>query len=144
MGKRVRTETAGKLELKMTSMVDVVFLLLIFFMVTLSVPRPEGMLIAKRGAAPEPPPVPGPGIPPPRPEDLSLRIKMENGVVRRYINSLPMNSDDRMLSYLRQCRKADESGRAVLFCDDGVPYGELVRVMDVAQLARIRVAFGDL
>ena len=44
---KVRAELQEKLELKMTPMIDVVFLLLIFFIVTLQIPREEAMIEAE-------------------------------------------------------------------------------------------------
>jgi len=133
-----------KLELKMTAMIDVVFLLLAFFLV-LPIPRKEVVIetLMPRG----------------REtgqnetqlelekefEDIAIFIRIDElGTVRKFVNDQRMLTPGEMLSRLRAFQKMNEDARVIITCDDDVPYQDFFEVISVADLAHLKVAFADV
>lgn len=140
-----RAKDGAKLELQMTSMIDVVFLLLIFFIVTLAIPKDEAMIetTLRGGESGElVPPSPGPSQDFP---DVVLRISRdESGNVKKYIRNTPMPNDGVLLGYLKEFRELYPDGRVVISCADKVPYKELVSAISLTRIADLTIAFADL
>jgi len=135
-----------KLELKMTSMIDVVFLLLIFFIVTLQIPKPEAMIETELPKAKGPGQVKVEDVPPPEEdfEDIRLIVyKDKTGTVQRYVNEMMVRTDGQLFSQLKQMKEIYENGRVVVVCADDVPYKHLILAISIVQNAGLPIAFGD-
>lgn len=140
-----RAQGKEKLELQMTSMIDVVFLLLIFFIVTLAIPKEEAMIVTTLRGLEEPGPGPLPPVPPKEFDDVVLLItRDEFGGVKRYMRNTPMLNDGMLLSYMRGFRELYPDGRVIIQCTDKVPYKELVSTIGLAQVADLKIGFADL
>jgi len=136
-----------KLELKMTGMVDVVFHLLIFFIVTLRIPREEGMIET------ELPRAKGTGevsaVQEQRRqefEDVLLHIARDpqSGRVRTYVSNQLMRTPEQLLGRLKLFHDLNEQGRVVVKCEDDVPYQHLVEAISLVRAAGLPMAFADL
>mgnify|MGYP006293725151 CR=1 FL=1 len=143
-----RTES-GKLELKMTSMIDVVFLLLIFFIVTLEVPRPErvipGRLESPQSSSDEvdpDPPAPAPRV---EFEDiwLSIRRDPESGSVETYVQRQRILNHAHLRGKLRRYRRLHEDSRVVVDCEEDVPYRHFVKTISFVRQSGLRMAFSN-
>ena len=138
-------QEAERIEIKMTSMIDMVFLLLIFFIVTLQYPREEGMIETRLPSAESVGEVTTPDERPEEFEDIILRItKGPAGNVRKYVQGTHMLNDMVLLGRLEALRTLHENGRVVIQCQDDVPYEELVNAISLVQIARLKIAFADL
>ena len=141
---------SGKLELQMTSMIDVVFLLLIFFMVTLRIPEPEGMI---ETALPK---AKGTGSATTEEEDdrkefedIMLDLvwnsnKPGQDKTEVYVNRTRMLSTSMTYSRLKMMSEIYEDGRVVVRCQNKVPYKNLVEAISLVQEAKLPMAFADL
>jgi len=137
-------DTEGKLELKMTSMIDVVFLLLIFFIVTLRIQKPEAMIEARlEKAAVSKEPGEGPG----RGDDFTaiklILSRLPGGVVMREINTMRFPRDADLYRFLARMKDQSDEGKVLVVCADDVPYGDLVRTIGVIQQAGLPIDFPD-
>ena len=142
----VPPELDDKLELKMTSMIDCVFLLLIFFIASLKIPRDEAMIETMipqakgTGQVTVEKPVEGPEF-----GDIVLRIVVdEAGNARKYLGDQWMIGPGQMLGMLESFRKLNEKGRVVIQCGDDVPYKDLIEAISVVQLANLKISFANL
>jgi len=134
-----------KIDLQMTPMIDVVFQLLIFFMLTLQLPKTEGMIETMLPTAPGPEEK-GPGPPPPPSpfSDIVLTLtRQPNGAVARTLNAMPVRSDRQLESHLAKMKDVYSDGRIIIACDGDVPYGHLVRTMSVVQRTGMTMAFSE-
>ncbi len=134
-----------KIELKMTAMIDVVFLLLIFFIVTLQIPKEEALI---ETALPE------------KEEkqegqeeeqerlaefqDVMLALRKERGGVQTYVNNQPVPSLKLLIARLQTFSELNPEGRVVIDCADDVPYEALVRAINAAQIAELGISFANL
>ena len=135
-----------KLELKMTSMIDVVFLLLIFFIVTLQIPEEEAMI---ETTLPEKETKDEAQKQQEREreaefEDVMLALRKEQGSVQTYVNNQPIPSLKLLINRLQTFRELNPEGRVVIDCADDVPYQALVRAINAAQIAELDIAFANL
>ena len=145
---RMREPENGKLELKMTSMIDVVFLLLIFFLVTLSIPREEGAIETTLARAPSE----LDGRVPPEVEDKQKELpdvllhisRTAAGRVRKELNMQPVLNDGMLLERLTALREASPDGCVVIHCNADVPYAEMVNAIGIVQMARLKIAIAGL
>jgi biopolymer transport protein ExbD len=136
----------AKLELNMTSMIDVVFQLLIFFLVTLHIPDEEQMIQTDM------PKARGPGAATSVAEeqnleefeDILLTIAMVNKQPKTYVAGQWMPTDNMLLGRLEMFRNLNEKGRVVISCQPEVPYVRLVRAISVVQQAKLSLAFANL
>lgn len=136
-----------ELELRMTSMIDVVFLLLIFFIVTLQIPEQEAMIET------ELPQATGPGKSTAEEEQereefedilLTLRKDPSTGKVKTFVSGQWMTTPGRLARRLTMFRNINENGRVVVRCQDKVPYKDLVMAISVVQSVELPMAFADL
>ncbi len=137
-----------ELELKMTSMIDVVFLLLIFFLVTLKIPKEEAFIETRLPEAKGAGQVTAPEEEKDRQEfqdiKLSLRKDPTSGKVKTYVGGQRMRGPGQLASRLKMFRKIKDDGRVVVQCGDGVPYKDLVEAISVVQAIQLPLAFGNL
>lgn len=124
-----------ELEIKMTPMIDVVFLLLVFFVWTASFNIVENSLNAELTSqlgeteiqSDEPPP----------------EIDFDEIVIRIFwgdnptwtINDLPMESYDELKSRLQRIAKVKNDASLIIHPESNVPLGEVINVFDSSQLA---------
>jgi biopolymer transport protein ExbD len=136
-----------ELELKMTSMIDVVFLLLIFFIVTLQIPKQEAMIETELPQASGPSPNEAVDEEPPEEfEDILLTLQKDpnTGQVKTYVSGQWMMTPGQLASRLTMFRNINDSGRVVIRCQDEVPYKELVMAISIVQSVELPMAFADL
>jgi len=134
--------TPNKIDLQMTPMIDVVFQLLIFFILTLQLPKTEGMIETMLPTAPGPE-VNGPELASPFSDIILTLTRQPNGAVARTLNAMPVRSDRQLESHLAKMKDVYSDGRIVIACDGAVPYGHLVRTMSVVQRTGMTMAFSE-
>ena len=135
----------GGLELRMTSMIDVVFLLLIFFIVTLNIPREEAMIETELPKGKESGETVAPDLLAAEFDDIRVILDVDEfGQVSKYLNDQRMLTAGQMLGRLKAFRELNEQGRVVISCHDDVPYENLVEVISVAHISGLSIAFADL
>jgi biopolymer transport protein ExbD len=136
-----------ELELKMTSMIDVVFLLLIFFIVTLQIPPQEALIET------ELPQATGPGQATAEDEQereefedilLTIRKDANTGRTKTFVSGQWMTTPGRLARRLMMFRNINENGRVVIRCGDDVAYKELVMAISVVQNVELPMAFAGL
>ncbi|MBS3762930.1 MAG: biopolymer transporter ExbD [Planctomycetes bacterium] len=133
------------LKIEMTPMIDVVFLLLIFFIVNLAIPEPEGTIATQQSH-----PGPGPGPKPPdqieefAPINLYLSWDAENKQVQRSVNNLAVPEDSALLAKLHYLAEINEKGRVLLSCDDEVPYQHIVGTVGIIKQSGLQMQFVNL
>ncbi len=135
------------LELKMTSMIDVVFLLLIFFIVTLKIPRKEGMIETR---------LPEPTVDPDggnggrtidkefEPIVLKLRKSKSTGDVETYVGDVQIRSSRQLANHLQRFKALEQDKRVVLDCGDRVPYKNIVEAISVIRAVEMPMAFKNV
>jgi len=135
-----------KIELKMTAMIDMVFLLLIFFIVTLRIPKEEFMIETELPRAKGAGQVEGEDILREEFDDIMLSIVKEPGTghVRTYVNNQWMMNPAQLRARLEFFKGVNERGRVVVQCADDVPYENLVEAISVVQIVELPMAFADL
>lgn len=140
------TQDEDELELKMTSMIDVVFLLLIFFIVTLRIPEEEAMIETELPQAAGPGQQTGTTEEREEFEDILLTLRKDDttGQVKTYVSGQWMMSPEQLASRLKMFRNINENGRVVVRCQDEVPYKELVEAISIVQYVELPMAFADL
>ena len=145
MKPQARATQEDGLKLKMTSMIDVVFLLLVFFLVTLQIPRSEGMIEAKlRPVSPDVVQKTTRGTSAMF-DDITLRISRSvSGRIVRTLDGLPVRDDHMLLSHLHELRSLHPDGRVVVWCGGDVPYGAVVDSISIVKTAGLKIDFGGL
>lgn len=137
-----------ELELKMTSMIDVVFLLLIFFIVTLKIPKKEAFIETRLPEAKGVGEVEAPEEETDKQEfqDIKLMIRDDpnDEWAKVYVGGQRMRSPGELATRLKMFRKIKEDGRVVVQCGDAVPYQDLVKAISVVQAIQLPMAFGGL
>jgi biopolymer transport protein ExbD len=131
----VRTREASSLGVNMTSMIDVVFLLLIFFLCTANFQTLEELLPATLRA-------PGttadlPAVP--ELEDLEevvIRITQPRGRPRWEINGTAYDEWNRVRAILAELARIHAAVPVILDVDREVPLGQMIDVYDACRLAR--------
>ncbi|MES1944331.1 biopolymer transport protein ExbD/TolR [Salinisphaera sp. PC39] len=119
-------------QLNLTSLIDVVFLLLIFFMVTTTFVPHAGLQLRLPEAAATPAETEG------RPLDVSI-----DAADRIYVDGEPVRSEPAALRARLSARAGDDAGRGVRIRADGrASHQAVVSVMDAAAalgLARVEI-----
>lgn len=125
------------LEIRMTPMIDVVFLLLVFFVWTASFHLLEDTLpttlSAQLGQAKN------------QPEKLPPEIEFDEIVIRIFqqgplvitLNGLPMADVGEFEQRLQKIAEIQRGSIVILHPESNVPLGEIINVFDVAQLAGV-------
>ena len=128
--------TRGDLEISMTPMIDVVFLLLVFFVWTASFQVVENMLptslltVAGTKATELAAPAPDLDF-----DEIVIRLIWEGRALRWQINNLRVASLEEVRSRLDQIAAIRQSATVILHPDQEVPIGDVVDVYDQARLA---------
>jgi biopolymer transport protein ExbD len=121
-----------KTELQLAPMIDIVFLLLIFFLITWSYARFETELdisvpAAEQGATPE--------------RQVGEIIVNVNAAGEIFVNSVKQ-TDAELLEKLNRLVRFRDNQAVILRGDGAVPYDQIVKVLDICYSAKIRnVAF---
>ena len=124
---RFRQETEEDYSLQLTPLVDVVFLLLIFFMVStafidftrrLDIQLPE----AKAAQVME------------KVKSFVIEMSVDKKIV---LNGDPVTMDN-LESKLKEAMKTASRGSAIIKADKRLPYGNVVKVMGIVKDAKIR------
>lgn len=122
-----------ELEIKMTPMIDIVFLLLVFFVWTASFHVLEDSLptnlTSQLGEAESSEPLPEIEY-----DEIVIRIFWEAGPVWT-LNDLPLESHQELQSRLRAIHEIKNDTNVIIHPEKSVPMGEVIDVFDVAQLA---------
>ena len=120
--------------LAMTPMIDVVFLLLIFFVCTSSFEQVEQILPAdlliSAGS-----PIEAPIQPPTDLEQLVLKGRHVQGGTNWSVNDTPCPTLATLQATLRALADIDRSLPVILDADGGVPLGDLIDVYDLSRTA---------
>ncbi len=136
-----------KMDLQMTSMIDVVFLLLIFFIVTLQIPEPEVMIETDLPRAE------GTGDHEAETdedveefEDLRLQLVWNETAERTEIrlNEQRIPGQSHLLGRLRMAHRMYPDGRVIIIADDDVSYDDLIQTISTVQMTDLPMAFADL
>jgi len=132
----IHRERRADLDVKMTPMIDVVFLLLVFFIWTSSFHIAErvlpGSVSALRGSEPV-----DPAAPPPPEEDFDdvvIRILWSGGEPAWKVNGAPVESLDQIRTALAGIAKIKPDAPVILHPDPEVPLGHVIDVYDAARL----------
>lgn len=155
--KPVVAQDSEKTELQMTSMIDVVFLLLIFFIVTLRIPPDEGTLQA---AVPKAKGIGKTKAPEEDPEkdfnDIRVMVRysaqneqmlvaVDNQQVYITKNELGDYNFDSLYARLKSKYQYNSNARVVIDCGDQVPYIGLIGALNATQGAGFRkISFANI
>ena len=125
----------------MTPMIDIVFLLLVFFVWTYSFQAIERMLPSRLSADWG---SQRPSIPTPTPEDdfeqLVIRIGWDGMQARWRLNDAEVQSLEQLRDSLRTIHEIHAETRVVLDPDDAVPLGHVIQLLDLTRL----IGFGKV
>ena len=125
------------LEVAMTPMIDVVFLLLVFFIWTASFQIPEQSLSSSIAA---PPVGQGAAIETPLAaeddfDQVVVRVVADGEAVRWRVNDQPVDNRRQLRSRLAAIASVRRTAPVVLHPDSDVPLGAVIATYDVARLA---------
>src|SRR5262245_57706680 len=131
------THRRSGMDIQMTPMIDVVFLLLVFFVWTasfqvaeFSLPSSVSMSTGGGGTV-------NPDLPPPPEADFQkivVRIAWVDGRPAWRINEQPMNSLDQVRIQFDRIAAIKRDTPVILHPDAGVPLGDVIDVFDLARL----------
>ncbi len=130
------TDRRGDLEIKMTPMIDVVFLLLVFFIWTASFQVVEHVLPSRLSEMAGSRPV-DQDVPPPVEEDFDkvvLRVRWDNDKPAWRINQIDMKSLQQVRSRLEAIASVKRDAPVVLHPDKEVPLGHVIDLYDLTRL----------
>jgi biopolymer transport protein ExbD len=121
----------------MTPMIDVVFLLLIFFLTTSSFQRLEQMLPSAvsaassdqaAGTAPLVEPTEAFEI-----RDTVIKIQLEDGRIRYRLNGQPIDAIDVLSQRIAAITRIRSDAPIIIEPEDAVPAGQAIRIYDLAK-----------
>jgi biopolymer transport protein ExbD len=127
----------SELEIKMTPMIDVVFLLLIFFVWTASFQKVEYVLPSNLASVVGAAPAQSQDVPPPPEEDFDqvvIRIQWQNGKPLWKVNDLVVTSLQQVRRRLETIARIQRDSPIILHPDPVVPLGTVIDVYDVTRL----------
>lgn len=121
----------------MTPMIDVVFLLLIFFLTTASFQKLEKQLPAASASQPEAAPN-GTAPQPTESEvadfnDIVIKLSMANNVVRYTLQSNAVAGFEELVQRLQTILRIRQDVPVIIDPDNSVPAGEAIRVYDMVR-----------
>lgn len=126
----------------MTPMIDVVFLLLVFFLASTSFQKVEHTLpgavttaAASAGNAVAVPPPPERDF-----DEVIIRIRRQ-GTPRYQINEVPLDSLAQVDGYLQQLAQLHRQAPVIVDPEEDVPLGDAIQVYDVGRRHGFTVAF---
>jgi len=123
------------LEVKMTPMIDVVFLLLVFFVWTSSFQRPEQLLattLASVGSSNESLDV---EPPPPDLDRIMIEVHWQQSRPAWSIYDRPLANLSEVAAVLRAAADVDNGLPVILVVDGDVPMGDVINVYDLSRAA---------
>jgi biopolymer transport protein ExbD len=132
----ILTDRRGPVDVKMTPMIDVVFLLLVFFIWTASFQIVEYVLpsnlLAVAGEAADPS-----DVPPPETDfdQIVVRILWTGSAVAWQVNDVPLTSLGQVKDTLEQIAQIKRDAPLILHPDPDVPLGDVIDVYDISRLA---------
>lgn len=142
------TERRGPLDVKMTPMIDVVFLLLVFFVWTASFQIVEQVLPSNLSEATSGEVI-DPNTPPP-PEadflDVVVRILWVDGAATWQVNDELIERLDDVERKLNAIYGANSEAPVTIHPDADTPLGDVVQVYDISRrvgFAKVRLAVAD-
>lgn len=108
----------------MSSMTDIIFLLLIFFMLTSTIVAPNAIkvLLPEGKAQTQAKPL------------ARVTIDKELNLFVQWDKDEPMQIEglEELTAFLFECREKDEEMYIALYADVSIPYGEVVKVLNIA------------
>ncbi len=130
------TDRREEVEIKMTPMIDVVFLLLVFFIWTSSFRIAEQVLPSSLTA------VAGtetaePDQPPPPEEDFDrivIRVVRMNGQIAWRINDVPVSNLEQVRTRLQAVAQIKRDAPVILHPDPEIPLGSVIDIYDITRL----------
>lgn len=123
---RFRIETS----FNMASMTDVIFLLLIFFMITSTIVVPNSIQVLLPRSQQHAPVKPVTRVT--IDKDLNYYVAHANETERQVMF-------EEITPFLQSAYSADPDIFVALYADESIPYGEIVRVLDIANQNRFRM-----
>lgn len=123
-----RTKTIGVFS--MSSMTDIIFLLLIFFMLTSTIVAPNAIKVSLPQAKGRVQSQPMARVT--IKADLTYYAQWDKEDVRRV-------QEDELYTFLAECSAKDPEMFVALYADESVPYSEVVKVLDIANENKYRV-----
>ena len=128
----------GEMDSTMTPMIDVVFLLLIFFvwtanfqLVELILPSNLSVAAGSQISTPDQPPPPEADF-----DDVVIHIAWTGAAPAWEINDVPVGSLDEVRQRLRAIAAIKQDAPVILFPDAEVPLGDVIDVYDISRLER--------
>lgn len=120
----IRARKRNRPTINITSLIDVMFLLLIFFMVSTTFAEHPGIKLELPTAS---------TAEPSKLEPLTLTINKEG---KMFLNESPIQEEALQRALRKAATKPDAT--LVLKADKGVPYGFVIRAMDISRQSGIR------
>ena len=133
----VQTGAATDIDSAMTPMIDVVFLLLVFFVWTASFQIIEQVMPSELSQAAGSDPVENVDVPDP-PADLDnlvIRIKIENEVPTWFVSDQPLANLDAVKQQLTAIAQISTDAPVILYPDQDVPLEHIVNAWDAAKVS---------
>lgn len=132
------------IEIMMAPMIDVIFLLLVFFLATSSFQIPEKLLptgvseiSAPTGQSDRPPPEPNPDAI----EQVIIKGLLANGRTTWLLNNIPLTDVPQVQERLRALSQVQPDVPVIIDPDGKVPVGEVVAVYDAARAVGLSRVF---
>lgn len=131
----IYTDRREELDVKMTPMIDVVFLLLIFFVWTASFQMVEYMLPSQLSVAVGSADTDLLETPPPELDfdDVVVRIRQVGGVAKWTVNDTDIASESQLSELLARIADIRSEAPVIVHPDQDVPLGEVIHVYDIAK-----------
>ena len=124
-----KPKTKRKVSINITSLIDVVFLLLIFFMVTSTFLEQPGLKLDLPTAKSDEREMKK------KKEELTVYLTTDDGL---YLNDSRIEKDS-LMTKLQQELIASEDSSLVLKADKDVSHGEVIEVMDIAKRSGVKI-----
>ena len=131
------TDRRGPVDVKMTPMIDVVFLLLVFFIWTASFQIVEYVLPSHLLAIAGSEATDTSTVPPPETDfdEIIVRILWTGSAATWQVNDVPMTSLGQVKAALERIAQIKRDAPLILHPDPDVPLGDVIDVYDISRLA---------
>ena len=123
-GKKKERNKGDDANLEMTPMIDVVFQLLIFFIVTL---KPQDLLSSLEALRPAPDSAPKPQVN----EPTTIQINHQNGFFYGTGDNVKFGNEQKLRGYVHQVARINPDAMVLIKCTDRSKHGRLVRALDI-------------
>ena len=132
----VQTGAATDIDSAMTPMIDVVFLLLVFFVWTASFQIIEQVMPSQLSQAAGSDPIENVDVPEPADLDnLVIRIKVENEVPTWFVSDQPLANLEAVKGQLVAIAQISTDAPVILYPDQNVPLEHIVNAWDAAKVS---------